>query len=112
MRQALYRTIGFAVLGSAALSASSAWSQSAGNPVAGESLALSVCTNCHLVQEGQRQPPMDSVPSFAAVANNPAMSETRLRGFLSRPHFPMPSIELSNRQIDDLVAYIQSRRGR
>lgn len=110
MKHQTVRAIGFAVLGSAAFAATAVFGQQPGDRAAGETLALAVCANCHLVQEGQRQAPMDSVPSFAAVANDPAMDETRLRGFLNRPHFPMPSIELSRRQIDDLIAYIQSRR--
>lgn len=94
-----------------ALGGGNAFAQQPGNAAAGERLAVAVCANCHLVREGQPQSPMDSVPSFAALANDPGMSDSRLRGFLNRPHFPMPSIDLSRQQIDDVMAYIHSRRG-
>ncbi len=109
MNLATIRTLGLAVLGSAALSGA-ALAQQPGNAAAGERMAVAVCANCHLVREGQPQAPMDSVPSFAAVASDPALNEMRLRGFLNRPHFPMPNIELSRQQIDDLVAYFNARR--
>ena len=84
--------------------------QERGDPAAGRNLALSVCAHCHLVQEGQRQPPMDSVPSFYALAHDPAMTDERLRTFLTRPHPPMPNIELSRQQIADIASYVESLR--
>jgi mono/diheme cytochrome c family protein len=92
------------------LAAAPGQAQEHGDPAAGRTLALSVCANCHLVQNGQRQAPMDSVPSFAALARDPAMSDARLHNFLNRPHPPMPNIELSRQQIADLVSYIASLR--
>ena len=93
---------------SAAPPASAAQERS--DPAAGKGLAQAVCANCHLVAEGQRQAPMDSLPSFDAVANDPAMTDARLRSFLNRPHPPMPNIELSRQQIEDLVGYLVSLR--
>ncbi len=100
-----------AVALAAVLSSLPAHAEERGNPQAGQTLALSVCANCHLVQEGQRKPPMDSVPSFYAVAHDPAMTDDKLGTFLNRPHPPMPNIELSRQQIADLVSYIASLRG-
>src|SRR5581483_10059123 len=89
-----------------ALVASQAQAQEVGSAAAGENLAMAVCTNCHLVREGQSKPPMDSVPSFDAIARDRELTDERLRGFLNRPHPPMPNIELSRQQIADLVSYL------
>jgi cytochrome c len=92
------------------LAAPASAQQLRGNAAAGHDLALAVCANCHLVQEGQRKPAMDSVPSFEAVAHDPKMTDERLHGFLNRPHPPMPNIELSRQQIEDVVAYLETVR--
>ena len=94
----------------AALPGFPACAQERGHPEAGQTLALAVCANCHLVREGQHKAPMDSVPSFYALAHDPAMTDEKLRTFLNRPHPPMPNIELSRQQIADLVSYIASLR--
>lgn len=100
----------FVAAAATVLPMAAAHAQERGDATAGRALALSVCANCHLVEEGQRKAPMDSVPSFAALAKDPTMTEARLAGFLNRPHPPMPNIELSRQQIADLVSYIISRR--
>ncbi len=88
-----------------------ALAQEHGDARAGRALALSVCANCHLVAEGQSKPPMDSVPSFDAIAHNQAMTEQRLRVFLNKPHWPMPDLQLSRQQIEDEIAFIAELRG-
>lgn len=77
-----------------------------GSAEAGRATAMTICANCHLVATGQRQPPMDSVPSFDALARDPRMSEARLRGFLNRPHPPMPDPQLSRDELENLVSFI------
>ncbi len=91
--------------------ASPALAQEHGDARAGRALALSACANCHLVAEGQSKPPMDSVPSFDAIAHNQAMTEQRLRVFLNKPHWPMPDLQLSRQQIEDEIAFIGELRG-
>jgi mono/diheme cytochrome c family protein len=50
----------------------------------------------------------DAGPPFAALADDPATSESAMRGFLHDPQPPMPPLELSGRQIDHILAYIAS----
>jgi cytochrome c len=90
---------------SAVLMATPALAQEQGRASAGRDLAMSVCSNCHLVAERQSHPPMDSVPSFDAVARNTSLTPDRLRTFLAKPHWPMPDLQLSRQQIEDEVAY-------
>lgn len=72
----------------------------------GRALALRACSGCHVVANGQAQPAVDGVPSFAAISRRPDATEYRLRVFLSAPHGAMPDIGLTAREIDDVTAYI------
>lgn len=83
-----------------------------GDPQIGHATAVAMCANCHLVGGGQARPAMDSVPSFDALARDPAMTESRLRGFLNRPHPPMPDPQLMRQEIDNIVSYILELRRR
>ena len=73
----------------------------------GEALSRQLCSVCHLVGE-TASGASDAVPTFHAIANTPEMSEGRLRRFIYDPHPQMPSLQLPERQIDDIVAYILS----
>lgn len=111
----LPRSRGLLALASAAIQilwGSSGAAQEAGDPQRGRATATTICANCHLVNERQSGPAMDSAPSFDALARDRAMTETRLRGFLNRPHPPMPDPQLSRQQIEDIVAYLGELRRR
>ena len=72
----------------------------------GEVLAKRWCSGCHLV--GGAKAGTDAAPTFQSIARDPSMDADHLRGFLSRPHTPMPPIPLSGVEVEDLIAYIQS----
>lgn len=75
----------------------------------GAELAQQWCTTCHLVDtRPSERSAVDRAPPFPTIAGN--RSPDYLRGFLANPHFPMPNLDLGRREIDDLVAYIQSLR--
>jgi mono/diheme cytochrome c family protein len=100
--------VGFAVvLGTAALGVGPA--AAAGDPAAGAAMAEQLCTSCHVVSPTQASG-SDRAPSFAGIANLPGTNSGVLHAFLSRPHGLMPPLVLSNRQIDDVTAYILSLR--
>lgn len=84
------------------------------DPVAGRALAQRYCANCHLIGEGQAKPQgtTDSVPTFRGIANNPAIGEQRLKGFMTVPHPMMPDLNLTRREVDDIAAYIRSMKDR
>jgi mono/diheme cytochrome c family protein len=79
---------------------------------AGRVLAKGWCAHCHIVSEDQRFAPAAGVPTFFAVANDPATTETALRVFLATPHMRMPDFMLTRQETDKIVAYILSLRGR
>jgi mono/diheme cytochrome c family protein len=81
----------------------------AGEVRAGQVLAIKACSPCHVVSE-----PVG--PPFAEIAKGPRATPDSLRDFLrsthadvSHPH-EMPNPEVTERQIDDLAAYIESLR--
>lgn len=84
------------------LASGPAWA--AGDAAQGKTAAERWCASCHAVGPGGRG--SDAAPSFAAIGQR--RDDVFLRGFLSNPHPPMPRVELSRRDIDDLVAYIVS----
>lgn len=78
----------------------------------GKLVAESWCANCHVVGRQARGPSGDAAPPFAAVARAPATTEMSLRAFLQTPHDRMPDYQLSQAELDGVVAYILSlRRG-
>ena len=78
----------------------------AGDAAQGKATAERWCASCHVVAPGGRG--ADVAPNFATIAQQ--RDESYLRGFLTRPHPPMPRFELSRQDIDDLVAYIGTQR--
>ncbi len=81
----------------------------AGDVRAGEALAIKACSHCHVVSKRVG-------PPFAEIAKGPHATPSALRDFLHSTHADvshpsaMPSPELTERQIDDLAAYIASLR--
>jgi len=60
----------------------------------------------------ERDPAVVEVPSFQAVADDPAATEAALRAFLATPHATMPDLRLTHDRTDDVVAHILGLKGR
>jgi len=88
-----------------ALSAPPAWSL--GDGYRGRETAERWCSSCHIVAEPASRTAIDAAPPFAAIARDPQMTPAIVRTFLNAPHPPMPDFQLSNADIDDLVAYFE-----
>jgi mono/diheme cytochrome c family protein len=82
-----------------------------GDPAAGRDIATAWCANCH-VFPGSNRATATGAPSFSAMADNRAMTPTTLQAFLRTNHNRMPDLHLSNLEIDDLVGFILSTRGK
>jgi mono/diheme cytochrome c family protein len=66
-----------------------------------------VCALCHIVEEGGQG--NAGLPTFIAIANDPATDAARLRGWLAVPHPQMPQFDsLTARDVEDIIAYIES----
>jgi mono/diheme cytochrome c family protein len=86
----------------------SASAQEFGDAGAGLAYADGVCAECHAVKKGQRVSPHERAPAFELVANTRGMTEMALRVWFQSPHPSMPNLRLTEKQSDDLVAYIMS----
>ena len=81
----------------------------ASDVTAGEALAIKLCSRCHVVSE-------KAGPPFAEIAKGPRATPGALRDFLRSTHADvshpsaMPSPGLTEPEIDDLAAYIDSLR--
>ena len=83
-----------------------------GDPQAGHEVARTWCANCHLVERNQDRVVAGSVPSFFAIAERPTTTADGLRAFLATQHGRMPNLTLSNTNIENVVAYIQTLKGK
>jgi mono/diheme cytochrome c family protein len=84
------------------------WCEDMGDAHQGENLAKGVCAECHAVEKGARRSPNGIAPSFESLVHTPGMTATALRVALRSPHQKMPNLRLSNDQVDDLYAYLQT----
>jgi cytochrome c len=81
----------------------------AGDAKLGEKVAQKLCVNCHIVEPGGVANEVNpSIPPFMAIAKKPDQSESLIRGFLIDPHPPMPNIQLTAHELDNIAAYIMS----
>lgn len=80
----------------------------AGDPDAGAALAMRWCTSCHVVRQLDSGPVVQGPPTFQAMARE--RTPDALRTFLARPHDPMPPLELSRADIENLIAYLETLR--
>ena len=85
---------------------------------AGHEFALELCSACHVVASDQRKPPIykGTTPSFAAIANQPGTTAASLHRFVRTTHptltrpLDMPAVQVTDYQLDEIVAYILSLR--
>lgn len=70
----------------------------------GRKIADAWCASCHLTSATGT----DTAPQFREIARNRSLSSNSLSRTLAAPHPAMPRLDLSRRQIDDLVAYLRS----
>jgi mono/diheme cytochrome c family protein len=102
------RLLSILVLG---LILAAAGARAGGDAVAGRKVAIENCSRCHVIGDYNRLGGIDSTPWFMTFARKPAVYPPgRLRTFSERPPHPQLRIDLSERERDDLVAYIESLR--
>lgn len=90
-------------------SATVSWAQAdLGDVGRGHDLARTTCAACHQVEKGDTSEKFMDVASFQTVANNRARTKLALLVFLKSPHANMPDIVLSEKEIDNVIAYIMS----
>ncbi len=75
-----------------------------GDAARGQTIVERWCANCHSMGVSAD----DRTPSLRALAGNPAKPEGYIRAFLMRPHAPMPPLNLTTQEIEDVVSYLRN----
>jgi mono/diheme cytochrome c family protein len=99
------------VASAAAFSVSAQDLAGAGNVRAGREMAVTTCSECHVVVPRRLTPRrLDGPPDFVDIANAPGTTRMGLFVFLHTPHPTMPNLILSARESNYAIAYILSLR--
>jgi mono/diheme cytochrome c family protein len=83
----------------------------AADVASGLQAARKLCVNCHIVEPGgaaEKKEVTAGVPTFMAAAAKPGQSEEKLKAFMLNPHPPMPQVQLTTHELDNIAAYIMS----
>ncbi|MGH1420080.1 MAG: c-type cytochrome [Hyphomicrobiaceae bacterium] len=76
----------------------------------GQQLAERLCVNCHATADKTTPTQPADLPTFSEIANKNGQSAQHIRNILIAPHAPMPEIQLTSSEIEDLIAYIDRVR--
>ena len=97
------------VLMASALLLSQAEGVQAADVAAGQKLARTACVNCHFVADGVGpSQPTAGVPGFRAIASKPGQTGDKIKAAILSPHPPMPGVQLTVHELDNVAAYILS----
>jgi cytochrome c len=80
------------------------------SPEKGHALAQRFCNGCHLIDNSTSATVPVGVPTFSGIANKPDQTGKNIMSVLIRPHPPMPDIHLSNQEMVNIVAYLETLR--
>jgi cytochrome c2 len=76
----------------------------------GLELAQKFCKACHIVAADGSQTAPVGPPSFPSIANKRGQTADRIVGALVAPHPPMPDMHLTNDEMQDIIAYLDTLR--
>jgi mono/diheme cytochrome c family protein len=85
----------------------------AANVAEGEKLARKVCVTCHIVAPGVGPAQVTAgIPSFMSIADKPDQTATQIQAKILNPHPPMPQVQLTIPELDNLATYIMSLKSK
>ncbi len=87
---------------------SPAMTQPLGDVAVGADIARTWCSNCHVIGRNATGSPSDAAPPFVTVARKPQTTSLSLRVFLQTSHSNMPNYQLTQAEMDDVIAYVLS----
>ncbi|MDH3264586.1 MAG: hypothetical protein OEM24_11370 [Paracoccaceae bacterium] len=77
-----------------------------GDPAKGERLAIERCSRCHVIGDYNPYGGINSTPSFWIFARRPEVYTERLRSFEARrPHIAL-KLDLADREVENILAYV------
>lgn len=78
----------------------------------GKAIAERWCVSCHVIASDSNATVPAGVPTFRAIANRKEQTADNIRQILMMPHVPMPDMQLTRVEMDDLIAYMDSLRNK
>ena len=79
-----------------------------GDAQRGRELAERLCSTCHKVSADSAGPVSTDVLSFPAIATRPGATAEGLAGRIIFPHPAMPGVQLTVKELREVVTYILS----
>lgn len=76
----------------------------------GRELAIRLCRNCHVVDNAAGQAVPAGTLTFRGMATKPGQTGEQITAVLIQPHAPMPDIQLTRAEIDNIIAYLDALR--
>lgn len=76
----------------------------------GKALAEKLCGGCHLTGAQRSDTAPVGPPPFVTIANRSGQTAERIEGALIQPHPPMPDMQLTQEEMRDIVAYLDTLR--
>lgn len=76
----------------------------------GLAIAMKTCAGCHLIGDGRSTAATAGIPSFRVIANRTGQSAERIMSALIAPHPPMPDTQLTQGEMKDIIAYLDTLR--
>jgi cytochrome c len=104
------RMIKAAAIGFCVLQAGFASMAHAGNAEEGKAIASRWCSSCHNIGGNEKPAASDTTPTFDSIARRPDLNRVQLETWIGNPHPPMPNLNLTRIEVDNLVTYIESLR--
>lgn len=77
----------------------------------GHQISQRLCVGCHVIDAtSPATAPATGVPTFRAIANRAGQTGSHIKDRLIAPPHQMPDMTLTLREIDDILAYLQTLR--
>lgn len=80
------------------------------SPAQGQQIAQDKCASCHLLPGTTSGTAPAGPPTFRAIANKPGQTGEHITNILIAPHAPMPDLQLTREEIQDITAYLEELR--
>jgi cytochrome c len=110
LTEAMALTLGAQVMVSAFTAGAQGQSSKPTPAIEGEALARKLCSACHLMSGASSPATTAGIPSLSAIANRRGQTATSIANALVKPHAPMPDIQLTRQEIQDILAYLETLR--
>lgn len=76
----------------------------------GLAIARTICKGCHLIDGDDTGPRVVGIPTMRAIANKPGQTARQIENVLILPHAPMPDVQPTAEEIQDIIAYLDTLR--